>query len=109
MKKLAVYINDKLAGILTEESPGKNYTFAYTPEYVAGGGFPVSVSLPVREEEYKSENLFPFFANMLPEGANRSIICRTKKLDEDYLFELLAAMSEKDIIGAVNIRVLYDD
>ena len=56
-----------------------------------------------------AEHLFPFFTNMLPEGANRSVICRSLRIDELDFFGLLSAMAGKDFIGAVNIRRIGDE
>lgn len=67
-----------------------------------GEGNPsISVTLPRRKERYESAELFPFFSNMLPEGANRSVICRSLKIDEEDFFGMLEAMAGKDFIGAV--------
>ena len=57
------------------------------------------------EEPY----LFPFFTNMLPEGANRRSICRSLRIDENDFFGLLIAMADKDFIGAVQVRKTTDD
>lgn len=106
MRQLAVYQNDRLAGLLTELRPGGSYTFRYDSGYLLHGGPSVSVTLPKREDIYESEKLFPFFTNMLPEGANRSAICRALRIDEEDFFGLLAAMADKDFIGAVGIRTI---
>jgi serine/threonine-protein kinase HipA len=104
MKQLAVYLNDTKAGVLTEQHPGADYSFQYDKEYLASSMPPVSVTLPKQSEAYNSDYLFPFFTNMLPEGANRRVICRSLKIDEQDSFGLLEAMADKDFIGAVNIR-----
>ena len=104
MRQLSVYINDTLAGILTERFPGRDYVFAYDEAYLSSGGNPVSVTLPLRKEPYLSTMLFPFFTNLIPEGANRKIVCRTGRIDEKDFFGILAAMAGKDTIGAVNVR-----
>lgn len=106
MRQLGVYNNDVLAGVLTEQAPGRSYMFAYDPAYLASGGAPVSVTLPLRSAPYESERLFPFFVNMLPEGANRTVICRKNRIDEEDLFGLLTVMSGRDFIGAVSVRLL---
>ena len=80
--------------------------FAYDPAYLASGGAPVSVTLPLQSAPYKSESLFPFFVNLLPEGANKTVICRRFRIDEEDLFGLLAVMSGRDFIGAINVREL---
>lgn len=104
MRELAVYYNDTEAGILTEQYPGAVYSFQYKEEYLNSAMPPISATLPKQSTAYKSEHLFPFFSNMLPEGANRRVICRTLKIDENDFFGLLDAMADKDFIGAVNVR-----
>lgn len=106
MRQLSVYNNDILAGVLTEQAPGKEYIFTYDSAYLASGGAPVSVTLPLQSAPYASESLFPFFVNLLPEGANRTIICRKYRIDKEDLFGLLSVMSGRDFIGAVNVRLL---
>lgn len=106
MRQLGIYNNDVLAGVLTEQVPGKDYVFTYEPAYLASGGVPVSVTLPLQSAPYESESLFPFFVNLLPEGANRSIICRKYRIDEDDIFGLLIVMSGRDFIGAISVRPL---
>lgn len=106
MRQLGVYNNDVLAGVLTEQMPGRGYVFAYDPAYLASGGSPVSVTLPLQSAPYESESLFPFFVNLLPEGANRTIICRKFHIDEEDLFGLLSVMSGRDFIGAVNVKMI---
>ncbi|MGM9869254.1 MAG: HipA N-terminal domain-containing protein [Sodaliphilus sp.] len=109
MKQLAVYSNDTKAGILTELHPGKGYTFQYDESYLKSDFPPVSLTLPKRAEIYESEHLFPFFSNMLPEGSNRSVICRYHKIDETDFFGLLEVMANADFIGATNIRTIDHD
>jgi serine/threonine-protein kinase HipA len=109
MKQLAVYTNDVKAGVLTEQNPGVGYTFEYCEDYLISDLPPISITLPKRHTTYYSEFLFPFFTNMLPEGANRRTICRSLRIDETDLFGLLDAMAGKDFIGAVNVRRLSND
>lgn len=107
MRQLGVYCNDKKAGVLTELNPGKGYVFLYDQDYLISDSPSISVTLPRRKERYESAELFPFFSNMLPEGANRSVICRSLKIDEEDFFGMLEAMAGKDFIGAVHIKSLY--
>ena len=104
MRQVNVYVNDLKAGVLTEMHPGKGYSFEYDPDYLLSDAPSISVSLSKRNASYESSSLFPFFANMLPEGANRKVICRTYRIDENDLFGILAAMAGKDFIGGVQIR-----
>ena len=109
MRQLEVYVNDVKAGMLTEHNPGKGYTFVYSAEYVASDLPPVSLSLPKRTESYEAENLFPFFTNLLPEGANRKVICREKHIDADDFFGMLMATVGTDMIGSVNFKKVEND
>lgn len=109
MRKLDVYFNDVKAGTLTEQYPGKDYAFQYLAEYVDSPLPPISVGLPKQRKVYESEHLFPFFSNMLPEGFNKSVICKSLRIDENDTFGLLYAMADKDFIGAVNVRKIKND
>jgi serine/threonine-protein kinase HipA len=109
MRQLMVYVNDVKAGMLTELNPGKGYQFAYSAEYVASDFPPVSLSLPKRHEAYEAESLFPFFTNLLPEGANRKVICREKRIDDNDFFGMLMATVGTDMIGSVNFREVEHD
>ena len=104
MRQLEVYMNDRKAGVLTEQHPGKGYVFQYDKDYLSSDSPSVSVTLPKSKEAFESDFLFPFFTNMLPEGANRKVICRSLRIDENDFFGLLSAMAGKDFIGAVHIE-----
>lgn len=106
MRQLSVYYNNAKAGVLTEQNPGRDYEFRYDPAYLLSGGKSISVSLPKNREKFESEALFPFFTNMLPEGANRNIICRHLRIDENDFFGMLSAMAGKDFIGAVHVMAI---
>lgn len=109
MRQLEVYVNEMKAGRLTELNPGKGYMFAYYAEYVASDWPPVSLSLPKRNEVYEAENLFPFFTNLLPEGANRKVVCREKRIDDNDFFGMLMATVGTDMIGSVNFMEVEND
>lgn len=104
MRQIDVFYNDTRAGVLIEETPGKGYSFKYKKEYLLSGLPPISVTFPKIEDVFVSEYLFSFFANIIPEGTNRKVICRILKIDENDLFSILMAMANKDFIGAVNLR-----
>ena len=109
MRRVAVYMNNKRAGVLSEMHPGRDYEFEYDREYLASSLPPVSLTLLKSSEVYKSESLFPFFTNLLPEGSNRQAICRASKIDEEDLFGLLMEMADKDFIGAVEIKSMSNE
>ena len=105
MRQLDVYVNDIKAGVLTEKHPGDGYCFQYEADYYLSDAPSISVTLSKRNRIYESALLFPFFANMLPEGANRRIICSSLKIDENDDFSLLCAMAGCDFIGAVSVDI----
>ena len=109
MRQLDVYYNDTKAGTLTETNPGADYTFKYETEYLYSDLPPISVTLPKRVDAFESDSLFPFFSNMIPEGGNRGVICRTRRIDEKDYFGILSAMADTDFIGAINIRTSRHD
>ncbi len=95
-----VYCHDRRAGVI--EQTGSGCRFTYDPEYVREGA-PISFSLPLREEPFTSEHLFPFFRGLLPEGWYREIASSTLKIDEHDEFGLLLGTCA-DCIGAVSVR-----
>ena len=99
MRVLYVYYGDVLAGQLAELAKG-SYEFIYDDAFLADSSTPpVSVNMPKSQKTYHSDIMFPVFANLLPEGANRSVLCRINKVDEDDLFGLLEMICGMDTIG----------
>ena len=83
MRKAEIYNNGILAGVLTETDEGR-YLFRYDDAFLADERqTAISLSFPKREKEFESDTLFPFFYNMLAEGANKAYQCRTLKIDEE--------------------------
>lgn len=99
MRQCKVYVNEVEAGLLTEEDNGQ-YRFSYSDGYA---GRAVCLAMPVRSEVYTSDHLFPFFFNMLSEGANRKIQSQLLHIDENDDFGILLATAQTDTIGAVTI------
>ena len=100
MRQCKVYVNGKEAGLLTEDDSGR-YRFTYRDGYV---GKAVCLAMPVRSEAYTSDHLFPFFFNMLSEGANRKMQSQLLHIDENDDFGILLATAQTDTIGAVTIK-----
>lgn len=102
MKQAKVYYQDTLAGLLTENDEG--YIFEYLPEYLA---LPehrsISHTLPVRQEAYKSQVLFPFFDGLIPEGWLLDVAIRNTDVSILDRMSLLLLCC-KDCIGAVSIE-----
>ena len=86
MKQANIYYKNLLAGVLTEVDDG--YEFFYLPEYLAlDNAKPVSLTLPLHNETYKSNVLFPFFDGLIPEGWLLDVALRNT--DISYLTECL--------------------
>jgi serine/threonine-protein kinase HipA len=96
-----VYLWDKKAGLL--ERTERGYRFTYYQEYLSEkDAQPVSLTLPLREEPFESESLFPFFLGLIPEGWLLDITSRTLKIDPENSFDILLATGG-DCIGAVTV------
>ena len=85
--------------------PDKTYEFAYNKSYLASRNNPaISLSFPKRAEPYRSAVLFPFFNNLLPEGANRRTLCRMHRVDEKDYFGMMEMICDMDCIGNVTLK-----
>jgi len=100
-KKAFVYLRESKAGLL--EKAERGYRFYYFKEYLSSqDAQPVSLTLPLTEEPYESERLFPFFLGLIPEGWLLDLTSRTLKIDPENPFDILLATGG-DCIGAVKI------
>ena len=101
-RKGYVYIQNHLAGIISETDEG--YTFSYLQKYLNNDlAVAVSLTLPLRETEYTSTILFPFFDGLIPEGWLLNVVSRNWKINQNDRFGLLLSVC-KDCIGDVCIR-----
>ena len=106
MRSALVLVNKIVAGTLTE-TDDMHYEFKYDDLYLINTDCgPISLAFPKRKEAFVSNELFPVFFNMLSEGANKALQCRTLKIDEDDSFGLLLATAKHDTIGAITIEEL---
>ena len=106
MRKAEVFDNGVLAGVLIEDN-SDHYIFRYDDAYFIDPNKPaISLSLPKFHKEYHSRFMFPFFSNMVAEGANLSIQSRYLKIDERDILSLLGATAENDTIGAVTVKLI---
>ena len=103
MRKVVILYKGEAAGILTQHDDGA-FTFRYNDAWMADSSKPgISLTLPKSQPEYNSQYLFPFFYNMLPEGANKEVVCKLMRIDPDDYFGLLITTAQSDTIGAVRI------
>lgn len=99
-----VYYKDKKAGLLlkTEEGYEFEYDFGYLKDAKSK---PISLTMPLAQKKYFSDNLFPFFENLLPEGFLLDLIITKLKIDRNNKFKLLQLVGQ-DTVGAVSIKPL---
>ena len=102
MKQGNVYFKNVHAGIIREDEDG--FTFQYAPEYLRReDAQPVSLTLPLREEPYVSQVMFPFFDGLIPEGWLLDVAIKSWKINERDRMGLLLACCN-DCIGAVSVE-----
>ena len=100
MRECKVYVHDAEAGLL-QETDDREYVFTYHDDYQ---GDPVCLAMPVRQKVYRSDHLFPYFFNMLSEGANRQVQSTLQHIDEKDDFGIMLATAQYDTIGAVTVK-----
>ena len=100
MRECKVYVHDVEAGLL-QETDDREYVFTYHDDYQ---GDPVCLAMPVRQKVYRSDHLFPYFFNMLSEGANRQVQSTILHIDEKDDFGIMLATAQYDTIGAVTVK-----
>jgi serine/threonine-protein kinase HipA len=101
LRKAHVYYKNELAGTITETDAG--YVFQYDKDFLKQN-ISISISLPSREEPYRSKALFSFFKGLLPEGWYLNIVSAVQKVDSNDDFGVLLSTTSMDTIGAVTVR-----
>jgi serine/threonine-protein kinase HipA len=97
-----VLYNAMMAGRLSESDEG--YVFTYDGEYLQKeDAKPVSLTMPLRAEAFKSNVLFPFFDGLIPEGWLLDIAVDYWKIKPNDRFKLLVATC-RDAVGAVTVE-----
>jgi serine/threonine-protein kinase HipA len=104
---LNVFLNSRLVGQLRREASGA-ISFQYDPSWIAWDyAIPVSLSLPVRAQEYAGAPVIAVFENLLPDNDNlrRKIAARARAEGIDA-YSLLGAIGH-DCVGA--LQFLHSD
>ena len=96
-----VFIRNIYAGIIKETDEG--YSFKYDKNYLDNYNSDVLLTMPLKEEEYTSNVLFPFFDGLIPEGFLLNVVTNNWKIDEKDRFGILL-LTSKDTIGNVSIK-----
>ncbi len=96
---LDVYLKDKRAGKLIQESSGE-LSFAYDADYINTGFHGISIAFPLQSEAFKGAHVKAFFSGLLPESGVRERLARYLGLSENNTFALLEAIGG-DCAGAL--------
>ncbi|MBC7565701.1 MAG: HipA N-terminal domain-containing protein [Pedobacter sp.] len=108
MRKGLVFYNNILAGELTETDDGE-YEFQYNKDYVAAHTEQlITFSMPVRQERYVANRLFPFFEGLIPEGWLLDIATKNWKLNANDRMGLVLACCA-NCVGAVSVEPVDQD
>lgn len=109
MRQAKVLYKGALSGVVTQGDDGA-FRFVYDPLWLADTKAPpVSLAMPKQAEPYTSEGLFPVLFNLLPEGENRTLLCRAFRLDQDDDFGLLLCIAKHDTIGAITVAEIKEN
>jgi serine/threonine-protein kinase HipA len=102
MRQGAIWINNEQAGILKETDEG--YFFSYDKGYLKkDNAIAISLSLPLQQNTFQSEYLFPFFDGLIPEGWLLDIAHKNWKLNPRDRMGLLLTTC-RDCIGNISVQ-----
>ncbi len=102
-RQLDVFLGSDKIGVLEQDAHGALW-FAYDTKWLASGGaVPLSASLPLREERYRSMECRPFFAGLLPEETSRKLVASRFGVSERNDFALLEQIGA-ECAGAVSMQ-----
>jgi serine/threonine-protein kinase HipA len=98
---LHIYLNTRYVGELIQNTSGA-ISFKYASEWISQ--FPdygISMSLPVQESEYKGDEVFFYFDNLLPDNDQiRKTIAEKVQAKSHRTFDLLNSVG-RDCVGAL--------
>jgi len=101
MRQAKVFRKDLFAGTLTED--GGEYRFRYDPTYLdSPEALAISLTLPLRKEDYVSPVLFPFFDGLIPEGWLLDVALRNTDISILDRMSLLLLCC-KECIGSISV------
>ncbi|MFP1909763.1 type II toxin-antitoxin system HipA family toxin [Lonsdalea quercina] len=103
MASLDVYMNGYRVGVFTKTGSGAHH-FSYDEKWLGlSGSRPISLSMPLRHQPYKGDEVYNFFDNLLPDNPDirRRIVAR-HHADSIQPFDLLAKVG-RDSVGALQL------
>lgn len=98
---LNVFVNGRLVGALRREATGA-VNFRYARDWLDWDStFPISLSLPLREDQYVGAAVLNVFDNLLPDGdATRKRVAERVGAEGTDTYSMLAALGH-DCVGAL--------
>ena len=108
MKRIGkVYIRDRYCGTISQDE--SCFVFRYDKAYLSlPEAEPVSLTMPLQEEAYESNILFPFFDGLIPEGYLLEIALEHYKIKSNDRMELLLKTC-KETLGCVSVMEAQGD
>lgn len=86
---LDVYLHADLVGHLIQDSQGQTL-FQYSPAWLGNANaMPLSLSLPLQQEQFGEGQCKPFFAGVLPDTTKRTLIARNLGISANNDFAIL--------------------
>lgn len=106
LKTLHVFFENHLVGRLVADE-AHHLSFQYDPQWLnAPQCFPLSITMPCREEPYEYPVPQIFFENLLPEEDIRKAMERAFKVAKEDPYQYLKAFGE-DLAGAFTVRATH--
>lgn len=100
-ERLTVFLNREHLGTVILEGKEDRYGLEYSPEWLAGQGYPVSPHLKPRECE--SEKVRRFLSNLLPEGKWLEELSVDNQISKSNIFGLVALIGA-ETTGALTFQ-----
>jgi serine/threonine-protein kinase HipA len=108
MRKGKVFYKNEPAGVILETDEG-DFVFQYDTSYVKTHPSEfITFNMPVREESYTNNRLFPFFEGLIPEGWLLDIAATSWKINRNDRMGLLLACC-RNCIGAVSVEPIPEE
>ncbi|MBN22245.1 MAG: serine/threonine protein kinase [Bdellovibrionaceae bacterium] len=109
LQTLNIFLNALPLGSLSYEKRN-NLIFTYNAEWLnRQNSFPISRSLPLREEVYEGRRVYAYFDNLLPDGISiRQRIAAQMHAKSDQAFDLLEVVG-RDCVGALQFVKTTDE
>ncbi len=103
-----IRLRDQKVGLLTRHS-NQSYSFSYDEKYLRQKqAVAISIKIPLKEGEFLSDRLHPFFDNLIMEGWLLTQAEKTLHIDKNNRWGLLMQIGANPI-GAVSVHALQDD